>query len=155
VARERNRWTGHVVGWLASWNIWAWRPGTDGSANLTYLTGLFILAFAIAALRGVLVNALTYLAAAATLDIVTRLRRALYLQTFRPGSLAVRTGGPGEPAQLFTRQTDAVGSAVQEWLTTVFRCPIMVIGLLVVILLVNFWLAVSFLLLAALVWLIG
>src|SRR5262249_25949915 len=36
VARERNRWTGHVVGWLASWNIWAWRPGTDGSANSTY-----------------------------------------------------------------------------------------------------------------------
>jgi ABC-type multidrug transport system fused ATPase/permease subunit len=38
---------------------------------------------------------------------------------------------------------------------TTYRCPIIVVGLLVLILLLNFWLAVSFLLLAALVWLIG
>jgi ATP-binding cassette subfamily B protein len=155
VARERNRWTGHLVGWLASWNGWTWHPDADGNANVRYLTGLFILAFAIAAVRGLLVNALTYLAAAATLDIVTRLRRALYLHTFRLGSLAVRTGGPGEPAQLFTRQTETVGAGIQAWLTATFYAPIMVFGLLILILLVNFWLAVSFLLLAALVWLIG
>ncbi len=154
VVRERNRWTGRVAGWFASWNSWTWRPGLDGSANLTYLTGLFIIAFSIAAVRGVLVNALTYLAAAVALDIVTRLRRAIYLHTYRLGSLAVRTVGPAEAAQHFTKQTDAVGSAVHASLTATFRCPIMVLGLLVFILLVNFWLAISFLLLAALVWLI-
>src|SRR5262245_30112097 len=155
VTRERNRWSGRFVGWVASWNGWMWRPGADGSANVPYLTGLFVFAFAIAAIRGVLVNALTYFAAAATLDIVTRLRRAIYLHTYRLGSLAVRTAGPGEPAHLFTKQTDMVGSAIQAWLMASFYCPIMVFGLLVVILLVNFWLAVSFLLLAALVWVIG
>lgn len=155
IARERNRWTGLVVGRLAAWNGWMWRPGADGSANVNYLTGLFVLAFGIAAIRGILVNALTYLSAAATLDIVTRLRRALYLHTFRLGSLAVRTGGPSEPAELFIKQTETVGAAIQAWLTGAFRWPMMIIGLLVLILLVNFWLAVSFLLLAGLVWVIG
>lgn len=155
VARERNRWTGQLVGWIASWNGWMWRPGQSGSANLTYLTGLFFMAFGIAAVRGVLVNALTYLAAAATLDIVTRLRRAIYLHTFRLGSLALRTSGPSEPVDLFINKAETVGRAVHAWLTTTFLSPILVIGLLILILLVNFWLAVSFLLLATLVWVIG
>ncbi len=155
VARERNRWTGHLVGWVASWNGWMWRSGEGQTANLTYLTGLFVLAFSIALIRGILVNALTYLAAVVTLDLVTRLRRAIYLHTYRLGSLAVRTAGPEEPVQLFTKQTDAVGAALHAWITTTYRAPILVFGLLILILLVNFWLAVSFLLLAALVWLIG
>src|SRR5262249_61196742 len=76
VVRERNRWTGRAVGWLASWNSWTWRPGASGSANETYLAGLFILAFTVALIRGVLLNAAAYLAATATLNPVTRLRRA-------------------------------------------------------------------------------
>ena len=87
------------LGWLASWNSWTWRPGSDGSANLTYLTGLFILAFGVALVRGVLVNALAYLSAAVVARLVTRLRRAIYLHTYRLGSLAVRTVGSAEAAQ--------------------------------------------------------
>lgn len=155
VARERNRWVGHVLGRAAAWNGWMWQPGADRDANTTYLTGLFVIAFVVAAVRGVMVNALTYLAAAVRLDIVTRLRRAIYLHTYRLGSVAVRTAGSAEPANLFTRQADAVGGAVHASLTATYRCPVLVLGLLVFILLVNFWLAVSFLLLAALVWLIG
>jgi ABC-type multidrug transport system fused ATPase/permease subunit len=155
VARERNRWTGSALGWLASWNGWMWRPGEGRSANLTYLTGLFVLAFTLALARGIFVNAVTYLAAVVRLDLVSRLRRAIYLHTYRLGSLAVRTAGPEEPVQLFTRHTDAVGQAVHASLAASYRSPIMVLGLLVMILLVNFWLAVSFLLLAALVWLIA
>jgi ATP-binding cassette subfamily B protein len=97
----------------------------------------------------------TYLAAAAKLDIVTRLRRALYLHTYRLGSYSVRAVGAGEAEQLFTKQTDAVGTAVHAWLISTFRYPLLVVGLLTLIMLVNFWLAVSFLLLAGLVWLIG
>jgi ATP-binding cassette, subfamily B, bacterial len=155
VVRERNRWTGNAIGWFASWNGWTWEPLVGGSANLTYLTGLFILAFMLAAVRGVFLNTLTYLAATVTLDLVTRLRRAIYLHTFRLGSLAVRTVGPGEAVQLFTKQADAVGTAFHAAVMANYRYPIMVIGLLALILLLNFWLAVSFLLLAALVWLIG
>jgi ABC-type multidrug transport system fused ATPase/permease subunit len=154
VARERNRWTGSVLGSLASWNGWTWRPGASGSANLTYITGLLVLAFTIGLARGLFVNAMIYLAAVVRLDLLTRLRRAIYLHTYRLGSLTVRTGGSGEPAQLFTKHAEAVGDAVHGSLTTTFRSPIMVLGLLVLILLVNFWLAVSCLLLASLVWLV-
>jgi ATP-binding cassette, subfamily B, bacterial len=154
VARN-HRAAGGTLGWFASWNGWMWRPGEDRNANLTYLTGLFILAFSIALARGILVNALAYLAAAVTLDLVTRIRRAIYVHTSRLGSLAINTIGPDEPVQLFTKHAEVVGAAVHASLKTSYRSPIMVIGLLILILLVNFWLAVSFLLLAGLVWLIG
>ncbi|MBA4065956.1 MAG: hypothetical protein C0501_20005 [Isosphaera sp.] len=154
VVRERNRWAGRLAGWAASWNGWAWRPGPGGDANGRYLFGLFVVAFGVAAARGVLVNAMMYLSAAATLDLVNRLRRALYLHTYRLGAAAVRAAGPAEPVHLFTRQADAVGAAVQASLTTRFHSPVMVLGLLVLILLVNFWLAVCFLCFAALVWLV-
>jgi ATP-binding cassette subfamily B protein len=154
VARERNRWTGVLLGSLASWNGWMWRPGETRGENLTYLTGLLILAFTIGVARGLFMNAMIYLAAVVRLDLVTRLRRAIYLHTYRLGSLTVRTGGSAEPVQLFTRHAEAVGDAVHSTLTTTFRSPIMILGLLILILLVNFWLAVSCLLLAALVWLV-
>jgi ABC-type multidrug transport system fused ATPase/permease subunit len=155
VVRERNRWTGRVVGWLASWNRWAWQPGADGSANLTYLTGLFVLALGVALAWGVLLNAVAYFAATATLAATTRLRRAIYFHTFRLGSLAVRADGPGEAAGLITREVEAVGGAVEASLTAPYRYPVQFLLLLGLILLIHFWLAVSFLLLAVLVWLIG
>lgn len=153
--RERNRWTAPIIGKLAALNSWTWAPNAEGSANLTYLTGLFILAFGLALIRGVLVNALAYLSAAVTLDAVTRLRRAVYFHTFRLGSLTMQTVGTAEAADLLTRRVDEVGDAVRARLTTAYRAPLAVILLLALILLVNFWLAVSFLALAGLVWLIG
>ena len=57
VVRERNRWTARILGWLTSWNSWAWRPGADGSANPRYLGVLFVLAFGLAVVRGVFLNA--------------------------------------------------------------------------------------------------
>ncbi|HSQ58151.1 MAG TPA: ABC transporter ATP-binding protein, partial [Gemmata sp.] len=139
----------------ASWNGWMWRSGQAGSANVKYLTGLLVLSFSIALVRGILLNSLIYLAAAVRLDFLTRLRRALYLHTYRLGSLTVRSTGSQEAVQLFTKHADAVADCVHARMTSEFRSPLLVIGLLVLILLVNFWLAVSFLLLATLVWLIG
>jgi ATP-binding cassette, subfamily B, bacterial len=153
VVRERNDWSGRVAAWLASWNSWTWQLGTQ-SANLTYLSGLFILAFCIALIRGVLVNALSYLAAVVSLDLVTRLRRSIYLHTYRLGPLAVRTVGSTESANLFAKQSELVGAAENASIRTTYRCPILVLGLLIVVLILNLWLAVSFLLLAALGWLI-
>jgi ABC-type multidrug transport system fused ATPase/permease subunit len=151
VVRERNRWTGHVLGSLASWRLTKWMWVSNGQ----YLVGLVILAFVVAAARGVMLNAVAYTAAAATLDTVTRLRRAVYFHTYRLGSLAVRTGGPGEVAGIVTRQVEAVGEAVYAWLSGAVRHPLTILLLVTFLLLVNFWLAVSFLLLALLVWVIG
>ena len=87
-------------------NITATRFATKARTWLLIagLTGLLI---AIGALIGggalflfvalaVLMNVAAYCAARATLETVTRLRRAVYFHTYRLGSLAVRTSGPGE-----------------------------------------------------------
>ena len=155
VKRDRKRWTGRLVGWLASWNTWSWRPGEDGTANPRYLAVLFVLAFGIALVQGVLLNAVAYFAASATLETVTRLRRAIYFHIYRLGSLAVRTAGPAETAELATRQVEEIGNAVEVSVAVPILQPIKFLLLVGLILLLNFWLAVSFLLLALLVWVIG
>jgi ATP-binding cassette subfamily B protein len=155
VVRERDRWTGTLAGWVARWNPWAWRPGADGNANDTYLAGLFVFAFGLALVRGVLLNAVAYAAALATLEAVTRLRRAIYFHIFRLGSLAVRTSGPAEAAELVTGQVESVREAVEVSFTAPYRHPILFVFLVVLILGINFWLAVSCVLFALLAWLVG
>ncbi|HYH68938.1 MAG TPA: ABC transporter transmembrane domain-containing protein, partial [Urbifossiella sp.] len=155
VVRERDRWTGRLAGWLARWNGWAWKPGADGSASDTYLACLFVLALGLALVRGVLLNAVAYAAAHVTLEAVTRLRRALYFHIFRLGSLAVRTSGPAEAAGLVTGQVESARDAVESSLTAPYRYPLLFVLLLVLILGINFWLAVSCLLFALLAWLVG
>ncbi|AMV25883.1 Lipid A export ATP-binding/permease protein MsbA [Gemmata sp. SH-PL17] len=155
VVRERNRWTGPVLGWVASWNPWTWAPGPKGSANVPYLTGLFILAFGIAAVRGILVNALTYVSAAVTLDAIIRLRRAVYFHSYRLGPITMQTLGTEEVANLMTRRVEEIGAAIQAQFASTVRYRLLVVLLIGLIVLVNFWLALSFLALAALVWLVG
>lgn len=155
VVRERNRWTSRVAGTFASACGWTWKPNDAGTANGTYLAGLFILAFGVALIRGLFANYAAYAAAAAALDATTRVRRAIFFHTYRLGSLAVRTAGPGEPTGLVAQKVDALCNALETLLTAPYRHPLTFFFLLVFILLVNFWLAVSFLLLSLLVWLIG
>ena len=152
VVRERSRWGGafgRVVGGVAGANPWTWR------GNQTYLAGLFILAFTLALIRGVLLNAVGYFAARATLDTVTRIRRAVYFHTFRLGSLAVRSLGTAEAVSIFTRQVETIGDAVYAWVSSFGRHTLTFALLVVFLLLVNFWLAISFLMLVVIVWLIG
>ncbi|HEY3787477.1 MAG TPA: ABC transporter ATP-binding protein [Urbifossiella sp.] len=155
VVRERHRWTVRFLGAIARWNGWTWRPSANDSSNAVYLAGLFILAFSIAVIRGLLANMVAYLAASATLDTTTRLRRAIYFHTYRLGSLAVRTSGPAEATSLVARQVDAAGKALEASFTAPYRHPAAFILLLTLILLVNFWLAICFVILALLVWIIG
>lgn len=155
VLRKRSHWTGPLLGWFASWNPWTWSPGTGHDANPRYLAGLFILAFLVALVRGLCLNAMTYFAAAATLDTVLRIRRAIYFHTFRLGSLAIRTAGIAEPVELFTRRTELISEAVHAWLISSYRDPIAFVLLISIVLLVNFWLGVSFLVLGLLVWVIA
>jgi ABC-type multidrug transport system fused ATPase/permease subunit len=155
VVRERNRWIGPLLGRVAARSSWMWLPGPEGSPNQVYLIGLFVLAFGLAMIRGVLVNALAYLSAAVTLDTVTRVRRAVYFHAYRLGSLTMQAVGTAEAADLLTRRVDEVGDALRARLTTAYLSPFTIALLIGLILLVNFWLAVSFLALAGFVWLIG
>src|SRR5262249_28292794 len=124
--------------------------------NFPYsLPGLFVAAVVLALLRAALMFLMRYMAARATTEAATRLRRAVYHHTFRLGTLAIREMGPGEAVAVFTRHLEAVHDALYVWLTVLFREPVKLVLLLAFALVVNFWLALAFLLFALLVWLIG
>jgi ATP-binding cassette subfamily B protein len=141
------RW---VVNPLARWNAWMWQAG-----NTAYLQGLFLLAICLAGLRLGGMYLTDYLAARTVIEAVTRLRRAVYHHTYRLGTLAFRALGPTEAVGVSTRHLEAVHDGLLVWLTVYFREPVKFGLLLVFALVVNFWLALAFLLFAVLVWLIG
>jgi ATP-binding cassette subfamily B protein len=151
VVRTQNAFNGAVLGWLASWNDWMWERGN----NYSYLTGLLAVAALLVLLRALAMFLLSYSAAHATTEAATRLRRAIYHHTFRLGTLAFRALGPSEAVSVFTRHLEAVHDALYAWLTVVFREPVKFCLLLGFALLINFWLALAFLVCAVLVWLIG
>jgi ATP-binding cassette subfamily B protein len=141
---------GPNAGVLASWNAWMWKRG-----NTYYLTWLLIVAVALALLRGLMSFLQQDMAARATLEASTRLRRAVYHHTFRLGTLAIKALGPTEAVSILTRYVEAVHDALYVRLTVFLREPFKFGLLLVFALLVNWKLALIFLLSAALVWLIG
>ena len=148
--RSRHTWKGVLLAGIARWNPWMWEQG-----NFTYLVGLFLLALVLAILRVVLMFASKYLAAVAVLEAVTRLRRAVYHHTNRLGALAFQANGPSEAVSVSTRHLEGVHDGLYQWLTVYFREPVKFGLLLAFTFLINFWLAVAFLLFAVLVWLIG
>jgi ATP-binding cassette subfamily B protein len=150
VVRTQHRWDGWLVSFVASWNPWMWAYGST-----VYLSGLLALAVLLGLLRGGLMFANGYTAAQATAGAATRLRRAVYHHTYRLGTLAFRALGPSEAVGVSTRHLEAVHDGLYAWLTVVFREPVKFGLLLAFALLVNFWLALAFLLFSLLVWLIG
>jgi ABC-type multidrug transport system fused ATPase/permease subunit len=155
VANNRNHWTGRVLGRFASWSQWSWRPDASGSANVPYLTGLFLIALVLLVVRGVLLNVAAHLAATATLEAATRLRRALYTHAYRLTSVAVRPDAQEEAGDLVTRRVEQVQDGLAAWLTSSVRGLVVTVLLLIVLLAVHFWLALSLLLLAGVVWLVA
>jgi ABC-type multidrug transport system fused ATPase/permease subunit len=154
VVRERNRWTGSVLGWFAGWNPWSWRWGMNGSANIPYLTGLFLIAFGLLLLRGLLLNVAAHLSTVATIAAATRLRRAVYTHGYRLSSLAVRPEAREEAGDLVTRRVEQIQDGMASWLTGSVRGMVITVLLLVLLLVVHFWLTLSLLLLAGVVWLV-
>ena len=132
-----------------------WRPHGGPAGASVYLTGLFCIALALALLRAGSRILLSFAAAKAAIEGTTRLRRAIYHHTFRLGNLVIKAHGPSEAVAIFTRQVEAVYHGLFVWLTVYFAEPIKFGLILLFALVVNFWLALAFLLFALLVWLIG
>jgi ATP-binding cassette subfamily B protein len=149
-APQAGRLDGPLIAWLAEWNAELRAGGV-----WTYLGGLLLVAVGLAALRGLCMFANAYMAALATIEAATRLRRAIYHHTYRLGTLAFRALGPAEAVSASTRHLEAVHDALYAWLTVVFREPVKFALLLAFALLVSFWFALAFLLFAVLVWLVG
>jgi ATP-binding cassette subfamily B protein len=156
VVRSHGQIYGNVVGKLARVKpaMWQVREG-DWPNYYYYLFDLLRLAAGIALLRALLRFLMINMAAQASLEAATRIRRAVYHQSFRLGTLAIRALGPSEAVGIFTRELEAVHNGLYAWLTVVFREPVKFLFLLAFALTVNFWLALAFLLFAMVVWLVG
>ena len=150
VVRWRYNFGVRPLCFIAEWNSWMWADG-----NNLFLLDLFLWALSLAILRLVMKFFSRYLGAVAVIEAVTRLRRSVYLQTNRLGTLAVRDLEPSEAVSVSARHLEAVHEGLYLWLTVYFREPVKFGLLLAFTFLVNFWLAVAFLLFALLVWLIG
>jgi ATP-binding cassette subfamily B protein len=150
------------IPWLARWNRWMWT--VQGVEPPTYLTGLLLLSVVLGLLWVIFVVLNREMAARATIEATTRLRRSVYHHTFRLGTLAIRALGPSEAVSLLTRHIEALHDALYTRLTVYFREPILV-GMLLLFafllypLLSGQWmaalLAVAFILFAIIVWAIG
>ncbi len=156
IVRSEHRFFMPVLAGLARTNSWMWKQGDSQQPNFYYyLTGLLLLAVGLALVRAVLMYVTNAMAARATVEATTRLRRAIYHHTFRLGTLAFHALGPSEAVGVFTRHLEAVHEGLYTRLTVVFREPVKFGLLLAFALVVNFWLAVAFFLFALLVWLVG
>ena len=147
---------GWAVSWFAAWNPWLWNadPNTRSIFPL-HLTCLLLLAVFLAIVGTCLLILMHEMAARAAIHASHRFRRAVYHHTFRLGTLAFRALGPTEAVSVFTRHIEAVHDALYARMTVYFREPVKFCLLLAFALVVQFWLALAFLLFAVLVWLIG
>ena len=150
VVRSRDSYGGHLLGLFAAWNEWTWFYG-----NNAYLLGLFTIAVLLALIRLIVLFLSNYLSAVAAIDAVTRLRRAVYHHTNRLGTLAFRASGANEAVNISARHIESVHDGLFQQLTIYWREPLKIGLLIAFTLVVNFKLAVAFMLFALLVWLVG
>lgn len=136
---------------LAPWT----RNANHGGLISPYLIGLLLAGIGLALLGAVLTFLMREMAARATIEAATRLRRAVYHHTFRLGTLAFRALGPTEAVSIFARHIEAVHDAMYTRLTVYYRAPIKCALLIAFALFVQFWLALASLMLGIVVWLIG
>jgi hypothetical protein len=154
-ARQRNSIWRPFLEAIIRW--WSWTHD-----NYSLMLGLLLFGLLIALARCALQTLVHWSAAQATLEASTRLRRAVYLQTYRLGSLLLKRQGLTEAVSMFTRHVEAVQEGLYLWLTSRYREPVR-LGLLVVFApLVEIgatggfpWLTLAFACFAGLVWAIS
>ncbi len=155
VVRLRSSLAGKAIASVASFNSWMWENTPNRDANRSYLTGLLCLAVATAMLAAICVIVMKLAAARATLEAVTRLRRAVYHHALRLGDLSPRAHGTPNAQALFTRHVESVHEALYLWLTTISRYPAQIVLLLGLALIVQPWLALATVLFGLLIWMLG
>ena len=155
VAREHHRWTGELLGRLASAMNWTWTPGQTGSANESYLFTLFVLAFLLVAGAGLGSLAARHFATRAAVDGSTRLRRAIYLHAYRVGPVAVSPLARAEATNVLVNRVEAIRNGVEAELIAVWRIPVIIGGCLLVLFLTNPVVAAVVLCGVAAVWLVA
>src|SRR5262249_26087144 len=142
--------------WLARWNTWLWNePGEERSLLPPSITGLFLIALVLGLLGGILTILMREMAAVATIEATTRLRRAVYHHTFRLGTLAIRALGPSEAVSILTRHIEALHDALYAYLTVYYRQVIVFALLFAFALVLEPLVSLAFILFAVIVWAVG
>ncbi|HEY7309882.1 MAG TPA: ABC transporter ATP-binding protein [Gemmataceae bacterium] len=144
-----------VLAGLARGNPWMRNAANPQARVPSYLVGLLVVGLVLGLLGAGLTLLMREMAARASIEAATRLRRAAYHHTFRLGTLAFRALGPTEAVSIFARHIEAVHDALFTHLTVFYRAPIKFALLVAFALFVSFWLALAFLMIAVLVWLFG
>ncbi|MBX7106703.1 MAG: hypothetical protein K1X57_21690, partial [Gemmataceae bacterium] len=145
----------NLAGWVASWNPWTWKPSGGTGPNIAYLTGLAGIAVLLAVLRAGTLNFMNYAAATATLDAATRLRRAIYHQSYRLGTLALKDRAVDETTEIFASNVEQVHDGLYAQLTHLFFLPLSLCILIALALALDVWVALVCLLFVAVVVLLG
>jgi ATP-binding cassette subfamily B protein len=140
--------------WMQDWTF-----GHDtGLGSLGY-TPFLALLFGGALLLAILGMVFTWLmrraAARAAIEASTRLRKAVYVHTFRLGTLAFRALGPSEAVSVFTRHIEALHDSLYALLTRWYREWFRLALLVLFAALVGRLPGVAFLLAAVVVWAIA
>ena len=154
-AQAHGSWRAPFITGLTRWNSWAWNPPFERGPFSAYLNGLLILGVVLAFLAALASWLVGEMAARACIEASNRLRRAVYLHTFRMGTLAFRALGPTEAVTVFTRHVEAVNDALYVRLTVYFRSILKFVLLVLFALVVHVALAAAFLIFAALTWMMG
>ncbi len=88
----------------------------------------------------------------AALEVVTRLRRAIYHHTARHGAMTIKSEAVDEASVLFTRRVEEVHEALLYSLSYSYRYAIFFPLMLLIALVTHFWLTLAFILFATIVW---
>jgi ATP-binding cassette, subfamily B, bacterial len=152
IVRERPRWTASLLTPLG--RIAAFRNADETSGvNTPYLAWLFVALFAVVAIQIVLVFAANHLASAAGLASAVWLRRSVYNHANRLNAVVVRSQTRSEVEHLFTTKLETISEGIRYRLLTEWSLPLVIALVLVLLVAVNVGVALSFLLLCAVVWL--
>ena len=148
VARNHVHWYGDALAWVAWWNPWTSHPER-------YLAGLFVLAFVLVGLRGLLLNLAAHLASVASIDAVGRLRRSIYTHSYRLGIVAVRPDAQSEAGDLLSRRVEQILDGYMAALTVQIRSPLLSVASFSVVLLVSPWTGLAALFLITATWMLA
>ena len=139
---------GNGLAWLARWNPWM----ANGES---YLAALFGAAILLVALRGLFLNAAAHFACIASVEAAGRLRRTIYAHSYRLGVIAIRPDAQTEAGDLLARRVEQILDGYMAALTSQIRSPLLALGSLAVVLMVNLWVGLAGLFLIAATWMIA
>ena len=153
--READSWSGRGLAWFARWNRWTWDPQGGRPVNVNFLTGLFLMALGIVFVRGLLGNLAAYWAANASITASSRLRRSLHTHSYRLSAVVIQPAAQQEAGQLISTRVEQIHEGLHAWLLQSFRWPLLIVAVLAILFVVNFWLTLGLIFLGSLVWLVA